>query len=200
MNCPYCGSTLNPNAKFCTNCGAKLESQQQPAQAPTYTQSTYTQPTYTQPTQPAYRQAATPEIPKENFLAGILGAIIGAALGGLSIILLGRIGIISAVSGLLITVCTVKGYTLLAKNISAKGIIVCVALILITPYIADRIDWAILVSQELFRYDFGEAFAAIPSLIDAGVIDSGDYVGNLVKLYLFAALGALSILRGVIKK
>ena len=76
MNCPYCGSTLNPNAKFCTTCGAKLESQQQPAQAPTYTQSTYTQPTYPQPTQPAYRQAATPEIPKENFLAGILGAMV----------------------------------------------------------------------------------------------------------------------------
>ena len=186
MNCPYCGNTVNTNQKFCTSCGANLA--EIPRQQPQ-------QPTYQQPQQPAYRQNATPEVTQENFLLGILGAIGGAFLGGLSIVLLGRLGIIASLSGVLIAFLTVGGYKLLGKTLSTKGFIVCIILMLLTPYIADRADWAILVAQELYGYTFGEAYAAIPELIDRGAIESGVYIGNLLKLYLFTGIGALSMLR-----
>ena len=211
MNCPYCGNSVNSDQKFCTSCGANLAdvSRQQPQQ-PTYQQPQ--QPAYQQQVnyrqsayqpngqQPAYRRNATPEITRENFLLGIIGAIGGAALGGLSIVLLGRLGFISALSGMLIAFLTIGGYKLLGKGMSTKGIIVCIALMLITPYIADRVDWAILVSQEIYRYDFAEAYAAIPDLIDQGIIESGTYIGNLLKVYLFTGLGALGGLLGLSKK
>ena len=206
MNCPYCGNTVNTNQKFCTSCGANLaEIPRQQPQQPTYQQPQ--QPAYQQQVnyqqsayrsnqqQSAYRQKATPEVTQENFLLGILGAIGGAFLGGLSIVLLGRLGIIASLSGVLIAFLTVGGYKLLGKTLSTKGFIVCIILMLLTPYIADRADWAILVAQELYGYTFGEAYAAIPELIDRGAIESGVYIGNLLKLYLFTGIGALSMLR-----
>ena len=198
MNCPYCGNIANPGQKFCTSCGANLaEETQQKTQQPAYQQQVnYQQSAYqSNHQQPVYRQNATPEIVKENFLLGIIGAIGGAFLGGLSIVLLSRLGVIASASGLLIAFLTVGGYKLLGKTVSTKGFIFCIVLMLITPYIADRADWAILVSREFSRYDFFEAFAAIPDLIKQGVIESSTYVVNLVKLYIFAALGSLSMLR-----
>ena len=53
MYCTYCGSQVDDNHKFCTNCGAPLNEQKQPAQetnnAPVYQEPAHQAPVYQQP-------------------------------------------------------------------------------------------------------------------------------------------------------
>ena len=51
----------------------------------------------------------------ENVPMGLLGALVGAALGGASIILLSQLGYIASISGVILAFCTLKGYQLLGK-------------------------------------------------------------------------------------
>ena len=139
---------------------------------------------------------------RENVVTGSVGALIGAILGAGSIILLSQMGYIASISGLILAVCTLKGYELLGGNLSGKGIAISVVLMLVTPYLADRIDWAIILVQEWADYGvtFGEAFAVVPLLLEDGSIEMGEYMKNLLMIYGFVLLGAFSTLKNTIKK
>lgn len=138
----------------------------------------------------------------ENVVTGLVGACIGAVIGGISIILLSQLGYIASVSGLILAVCTLKGYELLGGGLSKKGIAVSIILMLVTPYLADRIDWAIVLTQQWVDYGvtFGESFALIPELVAEGAIEQGEYIKNLLMIYGFAVLGAFSTLKNTFKK
>jgi len=172
MHCEKCGKPLSGTA-FCENCG------------------------YTNPQPSAQPQTVnTPDVSKpENVLTGFVGALIGSALGAGAIILLSQLGYIASVSGFILAICTFKGYELLGGKLSTKGLIICLALIIVVPYLADRLDWAILITNELPGISLGEAFEVAPDLAD-----SDSYTENLVKLYLFVALGAGSTIFGAFKK
>ncbi len=136
----------------------------------------------------------------ENVVTGVVGALLGAAIGGGSVILLSQLGYVAALSGLLLAVCTLKGYELLGGRLSKKGIVICLVLMLVTPYIADRLDWAIVLMKELPDITLGEAFAAIPGLIEEDIIEKSSYTTNLLMIYGFAILGAFSTVRGLFRK
>lgn len=138
----------------------------------------------------------------ENVVTGIVGAIIGAAIGAGSIIGLSQLGYIASISGLILAVCTLKGYELLGGKLSTKGIVISAVLMLLTPYLADRLDWAIVIKQawEEYGVTFAEAFAAVPELLADGSIEMSAYVKNLLMIYGFAVLGAFSTLKKTIKK
>lgn len=141
-------------------------------------------------------------VKRENVVTGLVGAFLGSLLGAGCIILLSQLGYIASVSGLVLAVCTLKGYELLGGRLSGKGIVICIILMLVTPYIADRIDWAIVIMQEWSDYGvtLGEAFAVFPELIAEGAIEMGAYIKNLLMIYGFAALGAFTTLRNTFKK
>ena len=139
---------------------------------------------------------------QENVIGGIVGAFLGAFIGGASIILIGMLGYIASVSGLILAVCTLKGYELLGGKLSGKGIVISILFMLATPYIADRIDWAIVIMQEFADYGvtFAEGFAAVPELLKDGSIEMGEYIKNLLMIYGFCVLGAFATLRSTLKK
>lgn len=139
---------------------------------------------------------------KENVVAGIVGAFLGAILGAGCIILLSQLGYIASVSGLVLAVCTLKGYELLGGRLSGKGMIISILFMAITPYLADRIDWAILIMQELKVYNvtFVEAFSAFPELLKDGSVEMGVYIKNLLMVYGFTLLGAFATLRNAFRK
>lgn len=139
---------------------------------------------------------------KENVIAGIVGACLGALIGGGCILLVSRLGYVASVCGLILSVCTVKGYELLGGKLSGKGIIVSIILMLITPYLADRIDWAILLMEAWGEYEmtFAEAFAVFPELLKDGTVEMGTYIRNLLMIYGFALIGAFSVLRNAMKQ
>ena len=146
--------------------------------------------------------AGSPEVkPAENFVMGLIGALCGALLGGASIILIGQIGYISAISGIILAFCTLKGYALLGKGMSAKGIVVCALLMLITPFAADYLSLAITLHKELSFYGatFQDSLMLLPDVLKSEEVKS-EYLLNLVKLYLFVALGGVGILKNIFKK
>lgn len=147
-------------------------------------------------------EVTPPAMPKrENILTGIVGALLGAAIGGAVILLLGRLGFIASISGFILAVCTLKGYELLGRQLSAKGAIICIVLIAVTPYIVDRLDWAFVIQESITDMDItlADAFMAVPDLIEADIIAKTDYLKNLGMLYLFALFGAFSTLRDLFK-
>ena len=64
MNCNHCGAQLPENAAVCTVCGTAVQLAENPAELPK----------------------------KERVGLGILGALVGALLGGVSIVLFSRMG------------------------------------------------------------------------------------------------------------
>lgn len=194
MFCTNCGKQIPDNACGCDYCGTAVKKVVSTPVTPVVEKVVMPE------VQPVIQTEQVPQTPKkENMVSGIVGALIGAAIGAASIILLSQLGYVAAISGIILAVCTFKGYELLGGKLSKKGLIVCLLLILVTPYIADRMDWAILVAQE-FDVSFGQAFGAIHALIDAEVIDSGTYIENLLMIYGFSALGGFSIIWNTFKK
>ena len=138
----------------------------------------------------------------ENVPMGLLGALVGAALGGASIILLSQLGYIASISGVILAFCTLKGYQLLGKQLSRKGIVLCIILMLVTPFAADWIDWAIHLMNELPEYGMTllDACLVMGEMMAEGYIDMAEYVKNLGMIYLFVAMGAVGTLKSTIKK
>ena len=133
----------------------------------------------------------------ENTLTGTIGALIGALLGGASIILLSQLGYVAAISGVILAVCTLKGYELLGGQLSKRGILISCVLMVIMPYLADRIDWAIWILQEFPDYDltFADAFAIVHE-----VADPTSYLSGIGMVYLFVVLGAFGTLKRLFQK
>lgn len=127
---------------------------------------------------------------KENVIGGIFGAIVGSLLGILCIVILSRLGYVAALSGVAMAIGVLKGYEILGKKLSKKGIVISIIVMLIMTYVGDRIDWAILAASEWNENVF-DCYRAIPALLAEGYIETGDYIGNLVMLYIFLLLGAV---------
>ena len=147
-------------------------------------------------------QAAPAELKApENVLMGFLGALVGAILGGASIILLSQMGYIASISGVILAFCTLMGYQLLGKGLSKKGIVLCVILMVVTPFVADWIDWAILLMKDMPEYGFSlvDACVLVGELMAEGYIDMAEYAKNLGMIYLFVAIGAFGTLKKTIR-
>ena len=154
-------------------------------------------------TEAVVETAASPEIKApENFVLGMIGALIGAVLGGASIIGLSQLGYIASISGLILAFCTLKGYELLAKGISTKGVILCAVLMLLTPFVADFLDWGIFAYKELgdYGFTFVECLQLIPEFLKDGTITMGEYLKNLGMIYLFVIMGGFYTLKNAFKK
>ena len=187
MVCTQCGQVNSDNAKVCSHCGANLETQSQPVETPTL--NTTTQPPVEKP---------------ENTVGGVIGAVIGALLGVIAIILIGQAGYVSALGGLALAFCSLKGYELLGGKLSMKGILICIAVMLVAPYFAHRLDFAIAVSQANPEYiTFAEAFRYYHELINeavaVGSLAEGDYMKEILMLYGFTAIGAVSVVASKIR-
>ena len=138
------------------------------------------------------------ETKQENMLAGIVGALMGGIIGGVGIVLVGQLGLISALSGVVLALCTLKGYELLGRKLSKQGILVSIVIMLVVPYLADRVSWALTIVKE-FEWMFGDAFLYVHKVVkEAGA--EADYWKDLLFVYAFTALGAYTIIKQTLKQ
>lgn len=171
MNCNHCGAPLVEGAAVCDKCGAAVMANPVEIKA------------------------------HENVALGFIGALVGAIIGGASIVLLSQIGYVAAISGLLTAVCTLKGYELLGKGLSKKGIVICVVLMILTPVVADWLDWGLWLYKDLSAYgaSYFECVGLVSTFLADGSIAMADYLKNLGILYLFVALGGFGTIRSAFK-
>lgn len=127
---------------------------------------------------------------QDNLLPGIVGALLGSLLGVACIVLLDRLGYVAAVSGVIMAVCSLKGYEMLGGSLSRRGVIVSSVIMVIMTFFGNQLGWAFAAADAL-DLSFWEAYRGIMPMLRQGVIDAGAYWGNLVLLYLFTLLGAV---------
>ena len=210
MNCPYCGAQIPDSATYCGYCNNALQAAQPQYQQPQYQQPQYQQPQYQQPQyqqpmyqqpqyqQPMYNQPPVTQQPRpvekqENVILGILGALIGSALGGLSIYLFLQMDMIASLSGLITAFCAIKGYELLGGKIGKFGVFISMLIMLVTPWLAHEVYWATEI-MDVFGVDFADAFEAVGDLVDPDA-----YTENLVKIYAFTILGGAAMVFNAFK-
>ena len=124
--------------------------------------------------------------------------ILGTLIGAICIVLVNQFGYIASISGVVMGVCALKGYQILGKKMSLKGIIICVILILLMVYISNWFSYAVAVAQ-VYKADIVSSFLVVPELIKEGAIESGAYYKDLLMLYVFTAIGAVPVIKNQIK-
>ena len=191
MYCSNCGVSVDNGAKTCDLCGAPIQGEApNVAPRPQYQTPNHTKREVTSQYVHAHR--------KEHPIFGTIGALIGAIIGGASIIIFSRMGYIAAISGLILAFCTVKGYSLLGRVITNKGLFIIIILIAATPYLANRLDWAFYI-YDSFKADYDitllDAFKSVKIFVEDGIIDKKNYIQEILMIYLFSILGGFSFLK-----
>lgn len=121
-----------------------------------------------------------------EMLRGAIGAIVGALPGFFIWILLGKAGFIASAVGLLLAFGSVCGYTFMTKDHSlpaAYGIIVCVIVMLVSVYLAQRIIFCWELA-DIMKDGYNIWKDAFMAEINAAGIDSSDpEVSSLISEY-----------------
>ena len=97
---------------------------------------------------------ATVQAPvKENVFLGAVGALAGTLIGVICIVITGQLGYVSALCGVVMGVCALRGYQMLGKTVSKKGIIITLIIMIVMIYVSNWITYAIAVA-DVYDVDF----------------------------------------------
>ena len=145
--------------------------------------------------------------PRENVVAGIVGAFLFSLVGGILTFVLYQVGFVAAISGAVGVVCAIKGYAIFAKKESLKGVIIASLIAVLVIVLA----WYLSLSFELFKvcqewYETGEIEYAVTFAESVqGLIyyfEDPEFAksafGDLALQILFCALGCFSPIRNAI--
>lgn len=122
-------------------------------------------------------------------IPGTVGALIGAALGIGIWCLIGLFGKIAVVGGFALCLGTLGGYFLLGKGMSKKGLIICLVIVLVSVYLATRLNYSISMYRALDgSTSFGGCFRTVMKLLEA--------FGEKASFYKDLAFGYLVTLGG----
>ena len=121
---------------------------------------------------------------KENVLLGTIGALIGGAVA----LFIARLGYVAMVAGIVLGICTIKGYEILGRKVSRKGIVISSIWMVITVFLVNQIDLAMEVVAKL-GVEFAFAFRVVNQLIFSGDFPD-NYFYNLAMLAVFTLVGA----------
>ncbi len=105
---------------------------------------------------------------KSNLAPGIVGALIGAAIGGVVWVLIGLLGYIAGIAGFAIVALSIWGYGKLGKVVDVKGVVVCIIASVVMLYLSNHILWSISLYEELKEYydiTFFDAYRALHSVL-----------------------------------
>lgn len=136
---------------------------------------------------------------KERVLLGAIGALVGCIIGAVCIVLLGQFGYIASICGVIMGICALKGYRILAGGISLKGIIITVIFMIIMVFLSNMISYGLAVA-EVYEVDMLTGICATPYLVAEGAIEASAYYKDLGMLYLFTALGAVPTIKDQFKR
>lgn len=138
------------------------------------------------------------EAVSENVVGGIIGALAGSLLGVLCIVVFGQLGYVSAVSGIVMAVCAMKGYEKLGRKLSGRGAAICILIMFVMTYVGNHLDWTVVCMREV-GLDPVTAWQSVSVLLAQGALGTA-YWANLGLVYVFALLGAVPMVQKAIKK
>lgn len=146
---------------------------------------------------------AEKNVQKERMGRGVLGALLGALLGGAVIVFEDRTaGTFSPIFAVAAAIAVFQGYRQLAGGLSKRGAAICVIVLMAVIAGANQINCTMEVIETvdaLRGRDFVEVFGAFEEIPEVREIQSW-YQGHLLVLYLFCLLGSLPILVRAFRK
>lgn len=138
---------------------------------------------------------------KDNVFLGIFGAVIGALLGSVLWIVLGQVGFIAGIAGYAIVFCSIKGYKLLGRHVSKKGIVICVIFSMLMILAAEYVSTGIVIYQA-FKQDYYitvmDAMKSVPEFLKESDVRN-ELLKNLAVGYGLAIWASFSFVRGLWK-
>lgn len=133
---------------------------------------------------------------KENYVLGIIGALLGSVVGAAVILLVARMGYVSAISSAVMGFAVVFGYKKLGKKFSVVAGILCIVISIVMTYLAFRVDstwdlfnafrdagWDDMTFMECFK-DAKEWYEELDAM--------SDYTRNMVLMVLSGVVGAVA--------
>ncbi len=133
-----------------------------------------------------------------NLIGGIVGALLGALLGIASMLLFNQMGYVASISGVILAVCVVKGFELLGGRLNKLGIAICCIIMLIMPYIGNRLICGVELAK-VRGFNVFDGFQAVSAQLAYGMIDRDAYMMNLAMLYLFTIVGAVPTIMNIVR-
>ena len=122
------------------------------------------------------------EAREENFLLGIIGAVIGAIIGGAVAFFVARLGYVSVLAGIALGFCTIKGYEILGKKLTKKGVLVSAILMVLTVLLVNQLDYILFLMDEY----------SLPFDVSWSLFNEETFKGNFPENY-FLELGKLAV-------
>ena len=133
----------------------------------------------------------------ENVITGIVGALLGSFIGLIAIVLIGQLGYVSIFAGIIMGVCTVKGYALLGGKLSKKGALLSVLIMFAMTYAAAILDTCVyIIRQDSKAMAYLEEL--IPLIAKAIFTDSNSMI-EFIKLLAFTLIGAIPAMVGIFR-
>ena len=123
------------------------------------------------------------EAREENFLLGIVGAVIGVIIGGAVALLVARLGYVSVLAGAALGYCTIKGYEILGKKLTKKAI-----LMVLTVFLVNQLDYTLALMSKL-NLPFDLSWMIVNEATFQGDVPDKFYL-NLGMLAVFTLGGA----------
>ena len=134
-------------------------------------------------------EAPAGEKPRINYLTGTLGALAGALIGMLLILLTMRLGYVTIIGGIVLGALTMLAFRKVGGDIDVLGIIICVLVSIAVTYLAIQLNIAIMLTKELSNINFFDALRIIPELKAQNLLDMDSYMEDVGKVYYFTGLG-----------
>lgn len=136
---------------------------------------------------------------RENVIGGIVGAFLGSLIGVAVIVVLEQLGYVAAISGIVMGVCAFKGYELLGGKLSKLGVVISVLIMIIMIWVGTRASWALVLQKEIYTEEsFFTVFRLFDQVLDElkamGADITSDFTKDLIMQYVFAAIGAGSMI------
>lgn len=129
------------------------------------------------------------KLKKENIIGGITGAFLGSLIGLVVIVIISQMGYVSVLGGLIMGVCTIKGYELLSGKFTKKGILFSLIIMIAMTYVSNHLSFSLEISRYTGEGIF-ETFQYLYEILEINKI-TNIYWEELAKLFLFTAIGAV---------
>ncbi len=105
---------------------------------------------------------------KSNVLFGIVGALAGAAIGGVIWIVIGELGFIAGLAGFFMMTLAIKGYRMLSGYLDKKGQIIALVIALFMIFVSNYLLYALEYCKGYYdsNYSLSNIIASIKALPD----------------------------------
>lgn len=142
------------------------------------------------------------EKPRDNVIAGTVGAFLGSLIGVACIVLIRKLGYVSVASGVVMAVCTLKGYELLGGKLTKRGAVISGLFILVMTYIATKLCFAFAVlevASETEKVSFFLIYQSIGMFLEDSELRR-IFLGELALQYFFTLVGSIPTLISSFRK